>query len=142
MEFFESVHVTQSMSKVGYPYDNAPMERYFNTLKNECTNLYSFQTEESLYRTIEEFAYVTYNHVRPRSFLRALLHSSSTCSFAKPNCFAICRYVYPFPFISNTLGSNSCTCVYDLDIKRPSYRSFDFLNSTTGGCFISLSIFL
>ena len=23
------------MSKVGYPYDNAPMERYFNTLKNE-----------------------------------------------------------------------------------------------------------
>ena len=22
------------------------------------------------------------------------------------------------------------------------YRSFDFLNSTTGGCFISLSIFL
>ena len=32
-EFCESVHVTQSMSKAGYPYDNAPMERYFNTLK-------------------------------------------------------------------------------------------------------------
>lgn len=61
-------HVTQSMSKAGYPYDNAPMERYFNTLKSECTNLYSFQTEESLYQTVEEFAYVTYNHVRPHSF--------------------------------------------------------------------------
>ena len=39
VEFCESVNVTQSMSKAGYPYDNAPMERYFNTLKNECTNL-------------------------------------------------------------------------------------------------------
>lgn len=61
-EFCGSVHVTQSMSKAGYPYDNAPMERYFNTLKNECINLYEFRTEEELYRTVEEFAYVTYNH--------------------------------------------------------------------------------
>ena len=67
-EFCESVHVTQSMSKAGYPYDNAPMECYFNTLKNECTNLHDFKTEESLYQTVEEFAYVKYNYVRPRSF--------------------------------------------------------------------------
>lgn len=67
-EFCESVNVTQSMSKAGYPYDNAPMERYFNTLKNECTNLYEFATEESLYQKVEEFAYVNYNHVRPHSF--------------------------------------------------------------------------
>ncbi len=68
VEFCESVHVTQSMSKAGYPYDNAPMERHFNTLKNECANLYEFQTEEALYQTVEEFAYVIYNHVRPHSF--------------------------------------------------------------------------
>ena len=68
VEFCESVHVTQSMSKAGYPYDNAPMERYFNTLKNECTNLYEFSTEESLYQKVEEFAYIDYNHVRPHSF--------------------------------------------------------------------------
>jgi len=68
VEFCESVHVVQSTGKAGYPYDNAPMERYFNTLKNECTNLYEFQTEEALYQTVEEFAYVTYNHVRPHSF--------------------------------------------------------------------------
>jgi len=68
VEFCGSVHVAQSMGKAGYPYDNAPMERYFNTLKNECTNLYEFQTEEALYQTVEEFAYVTYNHVRPHSF--------------------------------------------------------------------------
>lgn len=68
VEFCESVHVTQSMSKAGYPYDNAPMERYFNTLKNECINLREFKTEEALYQTVEEFAYVEYNYVRPHSF--------------------------------------------------------------------------
>lgn len=67
VEFCESMNVTQSMSKAGYPYDNAPMERYFNTLKNECTNLYGYRTEEELYRAVEEFAYVHYNHVRPHS---------------------------------------------------------------------------
>ena len=67
-EFCESINVTQSMSKAGYPYDNAPMERYFNTLKNECTNLYEFTTEETLYQKVEEFAYVDYNHVRPHSY--------------------------------------------------------------------------
>lgn len=50
------------MSKTGYPYDNAPMERYFNTMKNECTNLYEFRTEEQMYQTVGEFAYVTYNN--------------------------------------------------------------------------------
>ena len=62
------MNVAQSMSKAGYPYDNAPMERYFNTLKNECTNFYEFAMEESLYRIVEEFAYVDYNHVRPHSY--------------------------------------------------------------------------
>ena len=56
------------MSKAGCPYDNAPMERYFNTLKNECTNLHEFRTEESLYQMVEEFAYVKYNYVRRHSF--------------------------------------------------------------------------
>ena len=47
VEFCESVHVTQSMSKAGYPYDNAPMERYFNTLKSELIYLYEYDTEEA-----------------------------------------------------------------------------------------------
>ena len=60
--------VTQSMSKAGYPYDNAPMERYFNTLKNELINEHTYKTEEELYRAVEEYAYVTYNHIRPHSY--------------------------------------------------------------------------
>ena len=68
VEFCESLHITQSRSKAGYPYDNAPMERYFNTLKNDCLNLYEFRKEEDLYRTIEEFACIKYNYVRPHSY--------------------------------------------------------------------------
>ena len=56
------------MSKAGYPYDNAPMERYFNTLKNECINLYEYETEEALYQAVEDFSYVEYNYVRPHSY--------------------------------------------------------------------------
>ncbi len=48
VELCESVNITQSMSRSGYAYDNAPMEPYFNTLKNECTNLYEFATEKTL----------------------------------------------------------------------------------------------
>lgn len=60
--------ITQSMSKVGYPYDNAPMERYYNTLKNELIDHHYYHSEQELYDSIEEFAYVHYNHVRPHSY--------------------------------------------------------------------------
>lgn len=68
VEYCERMNVTQSMSKAGYPYDNAPMERYFNTLKSELINEHSYKTEESLYQAIDDYAYVTYNHVRPHSY--------------------------------------------------------------------------
>ena len=67
-EFCEKLDITQSMSKAGYPYDNAPMERYFNTLKNDLIYQHYYHTEDELYIAIEEFAYVQYNHVRPHSY--------------------------------------------------------------------------
>ena len=67
-EYCESVGITQSMSKAGYPYDNAPMERYYNTLKNELINHHHYHSEKELYTSIEEFAYVHSNHERPHSY--------------------------------------------------------------------------
>ena len=67
-EFCEKLGITQSMSKAGYPYDNAPMERYFNTLKNDLIYQHYYHTEDELYTAVEEFAYVQYNHVRPHSY--------------------------------------------------------------------------
>ena len=68
VEFCEKSGVIQSMSKPGCPLDNAPMERYFNTLKNEEINLHKYDTEEELYKAVENFAYIKYNHIRPHSF--------------------------------------------------------------------------
>ena len=67
-EFCERLGISQSMSKAGYPYDNAPMERYFNTLKNDLIYQHYYHSEEELYAAVEEFAYVHYNHVRPHSY--------------------------------------------------------------------------
>ena len=67
-EYCESHGVKQSMSRAGCPYDNAPMERYINTLKNELTKLYSFTSEEKLCDAVSDFAYVWYNHGRPHSY--------------------------------------------------------------------------
>jgi putative transposase len=68
IEFCKISRVTQSMSKAGCPYDNAPMERYYNTLKNDCINLHYYHTDQELNVAIEEFAYVWYNHVRPHTY--------------------------------------------------------------------------
>ena len=67
-EYCEESGVVQSMSKAGYPYDNAPMERYFNTLKNELINLHYYHTDNELKTSIEKFAYTEYNHFRPHSY--------------------------------------------------------------------------
>lgn len=61
-------HIQQSMSHAGCPYDNAPMERFFNTLKNEFYYLYTFQSEDELDRNLYEFVYAKYNHHRPHSY--------------------------------------------------------------------------
>lgn len=44
------------MSKVGYPYDNAPIKSYFNTLKTDLVCQYRYHTEKELFAAIEEFA--------------------------------------------------------------------------------------
>ena len=67
-EYCARAGIIQSMSKAGCPYDNAPMERYFNTLKTEHIYLHEYEDEDSLYRAVEEFAYVHYNHVRPHTY--------------------------------------------------------------------------
>lgn len=67
-DFCAKTGIIQNMSKAGYPYDNAPMGRYYKTLKNELIYLHYYHTDEELNSSIEEFAYITYNHVRPHSY--------------------------------------------------------------------------
>ena len=67
-EFCEKLGIERSMNKAGYPYDNAPMERYFNTLKNDLIYQHYYRAEDEHYTAVEEFAYVQYNRVRPHSY--------------------------------------------------------------------------
>ena len=69
----------------GYLYDNAPMEWYFNTLKNELINHYYYKTEKEIYESIEEFAYVWYNHVIPHSYNDYMTPYKKRSSFKKEN---------------------------------------------------------
>src|SRR5660397_106139 len=66
--FCEKNCIQQSMSRAGCPYDNAPMERFYNTLKHEYFNLYSFNSADELDQGIYEFIYMKYNHIRPHSY--------------------------------------------------------------------------
>ena len=67
-EFCEQTGIIQSMNKAGCPYDNIPMERYFNTLKNELLYHYYHHNDKELYSAIEEFVYVKHNHMRQHSY--------------------------------------------------------------------------
>lgn len=67
-EYCKSADIAQSMSRAGCPYDNAPMERYFNTLKNELIYHHYYHNDNELNEAVNDFAYVWYNHVRPHTF--------------------------------------------------------------------------
>ena len=68
-------NIIQSMSRAGVPYDNSPMERFFNTLKCEFYYLFQWRNKNTLYTLINNFIYKSYNHSRPHSFNGALLLS-------------------------------------------------------------------
>lgn len=46
VNFCKDNNITQSMSKAGCPYDNAPMERFYNTFKSNFYNVTSFSNVE------------------------------------------------------------------------------------------------
>jgi len=71
-EFCKEHGIRQSMSHPGSPYDNAPMERYFNTLKAELLYLHRYPDEETLYRELNGYAYGWYNNRRPHTFNHGL----------------------------------------------------------------------
>ncbi len=55
--YCKELGITQSMSHAGCPYDNAPMERYYNTLKAELIYQHYFEAAEALDHAVSEYAY-------------------------------------------------------------------------------------
>ena len=71
VKFCKENKVIQSMSKAGYPYDNAPMEGFYNTFKNNFYNVISFSSEEELDELTMKYIN-WYNYVRPHSYNKYL----------------------------------------------------------------------
>ena len=71
-DYCSAHNVTQSMSRAGCPYDNAPMERYFNTLKSELIYQHSYTSDNKLFSDIDDYVLLWYNSVRPHSFNNGL----------------------------------------------------------------------
>lgn len=53
------------MSKAGCPYDNALMECFYNTLKNELIYPNIFSNTESLDEAVRRYVCIWYNYIRP-----------------------------------------------------------------------------
>jgi len=70
--------ITQSMSKSGCPYDNAPMERYYRTLKSELLNNHSIDSAVAFDEVTSDYAFVWYNQIRPHSYNGGLTPSAAS----------------------------------------------------------------
>lgn len=67
-EYCEERHICQSMSRAGCPYDNAPMESFYGTLKSEYIQQNRFKNDDELNDGILDYVYCYYNHIRPHSY--------------------------------------------------------------------------
>lgn len=67
--FLKKHGIQVSMSRKGNCWDNAVMERFFGTLKRECTSRIHFKTHEQARTAIFEYIEVFYNRVRKHSTL-------------------------------------------------------------------------
>ncbi|GHO58222.1 transposase [Ktedonobacter robiniae] len=67
--FLKDHDILVSMSRKGNCWDNAVMERFFGTLKRECTSRTHFATYEEARTALFEYIEVYYNRVRKHSTL-------------------------------------------------------------------------
>ena len=67
VNFCKENNITQSKSKAGYSYDNAPMERFYNTFKSNFYNITSFSNVEMMDELTMKYIN-WYNYVRSHSY--------------------------------------------------------------------------
>lgn len=63
-----SYQIRQSMSRRGNCWDNAPMERFFRSLKSEWIPSMGYTTQELAERDVLRYITEYYNHQRPHSY--------------------------------------------------------------------------
>ena len=66
------LHISQSMSRRGNCWDNAPMERLFRSLKTEWVPQYGYRSEYEARRDLGFYLMDYYNWLRPHTFNKGL----------------------------------------------------------------------
>jgi putative transposase len=69
VELLDKFHMKASMSRKGNCYDNAPMESFWGTLKNELVYHQRYLTREQAIREITEYIEIFYNRQRRQARL-------------------------------------------------------------------------
>jgi putative transposase len=69
VELLDEFHMKASMSRKGNCYDNAPMESFWGTLKNELVYHQRYLTREQAIREITEYIEIFYNRQRRQARL-------------------------------------------------------------------------
>lgn len=67
----KACHVTQSFSFPGVPYDNAPMESFFASLKVEEIHRFRYRSFSDLFTSLQDYFHF-YNYQRPHSHMGGL----------------------------------------------------------------------
>jgi transposase InsO family protein len=84
----ERFHMNASMSRKGNCYDNAPMESFWGTLKNELVYHQHYATREQAIREITEYIEVFYNRQRRQARLGYLSPAAYEQQFYRERCVA------------------------------------------------------
>ncbi|MCT8548223.1 integrase core domain-containing protein [Glaesserella parasuis] len=67
----QNYKLTQSMSRRGNCWDNAPMERWFRSFKYEWMTYGGYVDFESAVNDVKDYV-MYYNHIRPHSYNQGL----------------------------------------------------------------------
>jgi putative transposase len=84
----EQFHMKVSMSRKGNCYDNAPMESFWGTLKNELIYHQRYMTREQAMREITEYIEIFYNRQRIQARLGYLSPAAYEQQFYRKRCAA------------------------------------------------------
>jgi transposase InsO family protein len=88
LNLLNQFHMKVSMSRKGNCYDNAPMESFWGTLKNELIYHQRYATREQAIREITEYIEIFYNRQRIQARLGYLSPAAYEQEYYRKRCAA------------------------------------------------------
>jgi transposase InsO family protein len=88
VKLLDRLKMQSSMSRKGNCYDNAPMESFWGTLKNELVYHHRYATREQAIREITEYIEIFYNRQRRQARLGYLSPVAYGQQFYRETCAA------------------------------------------------------